>query len=83
MTLDGEILPGIANQTRRALENIGHILNAANAHFGNGKRIEHCLILIKVPFQQLFFLSSVVKTNVLLANIADSAAMSEVYGECE
>jgi len=36
-TFDGVLVDGIENQTRLALEYIGHILNAANADFGSGK----------------------------------------------
>ena len=53
----GEIVPGgVADQTRRALQNIGEILSAGGASF------EH-----------------VGRTTVYLADLADFAAMNEVY----
>ena len=47
---------GIADQTRRALQNVGEILSAAGASF-----------------------QGVVRTTVYLADLADFAAMNEVY----
>ena len=54
----GEMPQGIEAQTRRALENIGAILEAAGLTYNN-----------------------VVKTTVLLADMADFAAMNAVYAE--
>jgi 2-iminobutanoate/2-iminopropanoate deaminase len=54
----GEIPQGIEAQTRRALENIGAILEAAGLTYND-----------------------VVKTTVLLADMADFAAMNAVYAE--
>ena len=53
-----EMPQGIEAQTRRALENIGAILEAAGLTYNN-----------------------VVKTTVLLADMADFAAMNAVYAE--
>jgi 2-iminobutanoate/2-iminopropanoate deaminase len=54
----GELVAGgIAEQTKRALENLGAVLAAAGASF-----------------------SDVVKTTVFLVDMADFAAMNEVYG---
>jgi len=54
----GEMPQGIEAQTRRALENIGAILEAAGLTYND-----------------------VVKTTVLLADMADFAAMNAVYAE--
>lgn len=54
----GEMPQGIKAQTRRALENIGAILEAAGLTYND-----------------------VVKTTVLLADMADFAAMNAVYAE--
>lgn len=54
----GEMSQGIEAQTRRALENIGAILEAAGLTYND-----------------------VVKTTVLLADMADFAAMNAVYAE--
>ena len=55
---DGVMPEGIEAQTRRSLENIGAILEAAGLTFND-----------------------VVKTTVLLANMADFGAMNAVYAE--
>lgn len=52
------VVGGIAEQTKRALENLGAVLAAAGASF-----------------------SDVVKTTVFLVDMADFAAMNEVYGQ--
>lgn len=54
----GEMPQGIEAQTRRSLENIGAILEAAGLTYND-----------------------VVKTTVLLANMADFGAMNAVYAE--
>lgn len=54
----GVMPDGIEAQTRRALDNIGAILNAAGLTYND-----------------------VVKTTVLLSNMADFAAMNAVYAE--
>ena len=56
--ITGEMPQGIEAQTRRALENIGAILEAAGLTYND-----------------------VVKTTVLLADMADFAAMNSVYAE--
>lgn len=52
----GELVPGVAAQTRRALENCRAVLDAAG-----------------------FSLADVVQAQVLLTDMADFAAMNEVY----
>ncbi len=37
MTKDGNLVEGVTNQTKLALDNIGHILEAAGITFDNGK----------------------------------------------
>lgn len=39
MTLDGTLVEGVTNQTRLALDNIGHVLEAAGITYDNGKRL--------------------------------------------
>jgi enamine deaminase RidA (YjgF/YER057c/UK114 family) len=37
ITKDGNLVEGLENQTRQTLDNIGSILKAAGADFGNGE----------------------------------------------
>lgn len=54
----GDLKEGVVEQTHQSLKNLGEVLKAAGADYGN-----------------------VVKTTVLLQNIADFAAVNEVYGQ--
>lgn len=39
VTVNGELVEGVTNQTKFALDNIGHVLEAAGTTYDNGKRI--------------------------------------------
>ena len=62
---------GVQAEARQALQNMGAILEAAGVSYKNGGDL-----VAGSPF-------SVVKTTVLLKDIADFAAVNEVYAECE
>lgn len=53
MTRDGDLVEGVTNQTMLALDNIGHILDAAGVSFDHGMNIifsVHETIRIKTVF---------------------------------
>lgn len=61
MTLEGVLVPGIANQTRVALQYIGHILREAKSDFGYGNTIYHGnihIIFINVYTKRTFLIDA-------------------------
>ena len=75
MKLIGE---DVQEQTKQALTNMGHILEAAESSFANG--LYQFMPIIKLI---IIFVTAVVKTTVLLADIKDYPKVNETYARCE
>lgn len=80
MTIDGYLVDGVTNQTKLALENIGHILEAAGVSFDHGTNKKNLIskeFLLKICMNIL-----VVKVTVILSDMEDYGAMNDVYKLC-
>jgi len=77
-TATGALVPGgVEAEAKRALDNMGHILQAAGISYNNGKIFQ--LLSFYLFLILLNLCGIVIKTTVLLADMNDFAKVNDIY----
>ena len=87
-TQTGSLVPGgVEAETKKALDNMGHILEAAGISYKNGDfqtlHLSPIGIGMLITSPLFFMILVVVKTTVLLADIGDFGKVNEIYRQCK
>lgn len=81
-TATGALVPGgVEAEAKRALDNMGHILQAAGISYNNGKSFQ--LLSFYLFLILLNLCGIVIKTTVLLADMNDFAKVNDIYRQCK
>lgn len=81
-TATGALVPGgVEAEAKRALDNMGHILQAAGISYNNGKIFQ--LLSFYLFLILLNLCGIVIKTTVLLADMNDFAKVNDIYRQCK
>lgn len=83
-TQTGSLVPGgVEAEAKKALDNMGYILEAAGASYKNGEFSQVPLCTLGYCYYHYLLSFLVVKTTVLLADINDFGKVNDIYRQCK